>query len=80
MAATDPFNPALTSPFDHSAFYESGAPYWGPAYDVDTGLRCFCGREVVADDDSPSGWSHVGIGDTNDPSGRLEWERAVRAA
>ena len=46
----------------HEARYYEGAPNWGPRYDEDTGLRCWCGREVVAvdDDDHPSGWAHVG--------------------
>ena len=51
---------------EHGAFYFEGGPVWGPAYDEDTGLRCTCGREVVNNDDSPTGWSHVGEMDIND--------------
>lgn len=49
----------------HEAFYASGEPYQGEAAALDTGLRCWCGQEVVAvlDDpegDFPTGWAHVG--------------------
>lgn len=60
----DPYDPALRSAFDHVARYEYGAPFKGNV--EDTGLRCRCEREVVADDSSPTGWTHVGIGDKVD--------------
>lgn len=67
MLAPDPWGKELPSAYDHDAFYESGEPVWGADYDCDTGLRCWCGREVVNDEDSPTGWSHVGIGMRSDP-------------
>jgi hypothetical protein len=69
MMAPDPYDTRLRSAFDHRAFYDHGEPYRGDV--EDTGLRCYCGREVVADMDfdSPTGWSHVGIGDRSDPTG-----------
>lgn len=75
----DPYNPALPDAYDHDAFYEEGAPWRGPMYDRDTGLRCWCGREVVSDTESPTGWAHVGIGQSSDQEGRLDWERLARA-
>jgi len=51
---------------DHDAFYFEGAPNRDQAAEADTGLRCWCGREVVAvldeDEDEiyPTGWAHVG--------------------
>jgi hypothetical protein len=57
----DPYDPSLRSAFDHAAFYDHGEPFRGDV--EDTGLRCYCGREVVASDESRTGWSHVGVGD-----------------
>ena len=49
----------------HEAFYFDGLPNGGPTADEDTGLRCYCGREVVntIGEDfliHPTGWAHVG--------------------
>lgn len=59
-----------TDASDHFAFYTDGVPFVGPMAEQDTGLRCFCGREVVGvevdEDVSPTGWAHVGIGDLAD--------------
>ncbi len=66
ITAPDPYDNRLGSAFDHVAFYDHGEPYWGEV--EDTGLRCYCGREVVATD-SRSGWSHVGCGDKNEMVG-----------
>ena len=68
------FGPALSDPLI--------APVWGPGADYDTGLRCFCGREIVStlSDDAGiaegTGWAHVGVGDAADPAGWDEWEYA----
>lgn len=72
MYAPDPYDPALRSPFDHVAFYTFGEPFRGEV--EDTGLRCFCGREVIGVelDESPTGWSHVGVGDRHDPAGMVQ--------
>lgn len=63
-------NEVARSPYDHRAFYASGAPYIDERMaDIDTGLRCICGREVVAVLDlfeSATGWAHVGVGDLDD--------------
>lgn len=59
----DPHDPELRSAFDHAAFYDHGGPAKGIE---DTGLRCYCGREVVADDEARTGWAHVGIGDATE--------------
>lgn len=62
----DPYDPTLwRHALDHPAIYEYGEPFRGDV--EDTGLRCFCDREVVSNMESPSGWSHVGIGDANEP-------------
>lgn len=74
MRTPDPSDPSLPSAFDHPAFYVEGEPYHGEAAELDTGLRCSCGREVVAVwdfDESPTGWAHVGVGDENDRTGML---------
>jgi hypothetical protein len=49
----------------HEAFYAFGEPVRGDTAELDTGLHCWCGREVVNvinDDegDFPTGWAHVG--------------------
>lgn len=48
----------------HTPLYFEGAPYQDARWDSDTGLRCWCGREVVPtvndNEDNPSGWAHVG--------------------
>lgn len=71
LHAPDPYDPDLPSAFDHDAFYVEGEPYQGDV--PDTGLRCHCGREVVATlndpDGSAYGWAHVGIGDASDRTG-----------
>jgi hypothetical protein len=75
----DPFDPQLISPFEHNAFLypqPSWVEVWRRGEVVDTGLRCACGREVVAVEDSVSGWAHVGIGDESDPAGYTEWLEA----
>jgi hypothetical protein len=64
------------TPFDHRAFYTSGAPV---GTDEDTGLRCACGREIISTEDTQTGWAHVGVGDWDDLTGLDEWH-AVRAA
>ena len=61
----DPYDPSLRPALDHAAFYEYGEPFRGDV--EDTGLRCFCGREVVSDMDDAQGWAHVGIGDRDEP-------------
>jgi len=78
----DPYDPSLSSPFDHRAFYTDtvGSACLVP---VDAGphrLVCWCGREIVSAEETDSGWAHVGVGDKDDPEGQLDWERAVRAA
>jgi hypothetical protein len=82
LRAPDPYDPELTSPFDHGAFYTDTV---GSACLVrsDSGpdrLRCWCGREIVSDEDADTGWSHVGVGSRSDPEGQLDWERNVRTA
>lgn len=73
MRTPDPYNPALPSAFDHDAFYVEGEPYQGEAAELDTGLRCHCGREVVStlNETTSTGWAHVGIGDASEPNGML---------
>ncbi len=59
----------MSSPNDHTAFYVEGAPIVGDAAELDTGLRCHCGLEVVNtmnDLAVRSGWAHVGVGDKDD--------------
>lgn len=56
----------MPDPYGHKAFYTYGEPYRGPV--EDTGLRCWCGREVVSCDDTESGWAHVGVGAKDDLS------------
>ena len=72
MRVDDPY--PLTA-YDHEAFYISGAPTQGAAWDHDTGLRCICGREVVAVMDwneTRTGWAHVGVGDLFDKTDMLK--------
>lgn len=68
-SAPDPHDPGLISPFDHHAILDA-RPTWTEVWVgdecLDTGLRCACGREVVADEESPSGWAHVGVGQEGD--------------
>jgi hypothetical protein len=71
----DPYDASIwRHPLDHVAFYEYGAPFRGDV--EDTGLRCRCGREVVAVDfdESPTGWAHVGVGDKHSPLMEIELE------
>lgn len=47
----------------HEAFYAYGEPMES---EDDTGLRCWCGTEVVSvlddpDGEFPTGWAHVGV-------------------
>ena len=75
-SAPDPWDRELISPYDHHAFLDACATWvevWRGDECLDTGLRCPCGREVVADEDAPSGWSHVGIGQEGDLTGYHEW-------
>ena len=68
----NPYDPRLPSAFDHDAFYVEGEPTRD--YDGDTGLRCHCGREVVAvmdNEETRTGWAHVGIGDAHDRTDML---------
>lgn len=71
ITAPDPYDTRLRSAYDHRAWYDHGEPYQGEV--EDTGLRCYCGREVVADMSigipGSTGWAHVGIGDRSDPTG-----------
>lgn len=64
MAAPDPEDSALADAFGHRAFYTYGEPYRDNV--EDTGLRCWCGREVVSCDDTESRWAHVGVGASDD--------------
>ena len=64
--APDPYDTDFGSAFDHAAFYTDGMPYQDET--EDTGLRCYCEREVVATD-SRSGWSHIGVGDKDEMVG-----------
>lgn len=61
-SATSPTVLSALAEQPHEAFYASGEPMES---DQDTGLRCWCGTEVVAvlddpDGEFPTGWSHVG--------------------
>jgi hypothetical protein len=57
-------DPPILSDTDHEAFYFEGAPE-RVHIDDDSGLRCWCGHEVVNTinedfGDYPTGWAHVG--------------------
>lgn len=71
--APDPNDPALEDPLNHTAFYQAGAPFV-EENDHDTGLRCWCGREVVyaMNDEPDDRWVHVGVGDEADPTSQAE--------
>lgn len=74
MKTPDPYDPGLEPAFDHDAFYVAGEPILGEAAELDTGLRCHCGREVVVVmdwEETETGWAHVGIGDAHDHTGML---------
>lgn len=82
MIAPSPFDTRYGAALDHDAFFtdtfgpaQLSVPGSGPLdSDTDTGLRCWCGREVVSTIGEPpgaltgTGWAHVGIGDRSDPA------------